>query len=204
MRFGTCSFCIQTVKQTLSLRGKSMNMIQKILYAGAASAALFAVAPASAATVSDKKLTFVDANSGFYGADILGAGLFEAAFEFAVPSSGSAGVSFTSISFTTQNAIKNLVVSLNGVSYPISEMGTAGVFSHKFGLFSQNVGSGTQMLRVSGEAVNPVSSSFGGSINFIAAVPEPASWALMIGGFGLVGGAMRRRAKQINVSVAYA
>jgi len=28
-----------------------------------------------------------------------------------------------------------------------------------------------------------------------AAVPEPASWAMMIGGFGLVGGAMRRRTR---------
>ncbi|XHR99425.1 hypothetical protein ACFB49_10210 [Sphingomonas sp. DBB INV C78] len=28
-----------------------------------------------------------------------------------------------------------------------------------------------------------------------AAVPEPATWAMMISGFGLVGGAMRRRAK---------
>nr|WP_084192404.1 PEPxxWA-CTERM sorting domain-containing protein [Parasphingorhabdus marina] len=27
------------------------------------------------------------------------------------------------------------------------------------------------------------------------AVPEPATWAMMIGGFGLVGGAMRRRKK---------
>ncbi len=33
------------------------------------------------------------------------------------------------------------------------------------------------------------------------AVPEPASWALMIAGFGLVGGAMRRRQR---VSVSYA
>lgn len=35
-----------------------------------------------------------------------------------------------------------------------------------------------------------------GSFNFevAAAVPEPASWALMISGFGLVGAAMRRRA----------
>jgi len=31
-------------------------------------------------------------------------------------------------------------------------------------------------------------------------VPEPASWALMLGGFGLVGGAMRRR----RTSVAFA
>lgn len=29
----------------------------------------------------------------------------------------------------------------------------------------------------------------------VAAVPEPASWAMMIGGFGLVGGTMRRRQK---------
>lgn len=32
----------------------------------------------------------------------------------------------------------------------------------------------------------------------IAAVPEPATWALMIGGFGLVGGAMRRRTKAMT------
>ena len=28
----------------------------------------------------------------------------------------------------------------------------------------------------------------------VGAVPEPATWAMMIGGFGLVGAAMRRRA----------
>lgn len=33
-----------------------------------------------------------------------------------------------------------------------------------------------------------------------AAVPEPATWAMMIGGFGLVGGAMRRR--QVRVVFA--
>jgi hypothetical protein len=31
----------------------------------------------------------------------------------------------------------------------------------------------------------------------VAAVPEPASWAMMISGFGLVGGAMRRRPAKV-------
>lgn len=34
----------------------------------------------------------------------------------------------------------------------------------------------------------------------VAAVPEPASWALMIVGFGMVGGAMRRRKPSVSVS----
>ncbi len=36
----------------------------------------------------------------------------------------------------------------------------------------------------------------------VAAVPEPASWAMMIGGFGMVGGAMRRR--KLSAKVTYA
>lgn len=36
-----------------------------------------------------------------------------------------------------------------------------------------------------------------------AAVPEPASWALMIGGFGMVGGAIRRR-RAVRLHAAFA
>ncbi len=40
--------------------------------------------------------------------------------------------------------------------------------------------------------------------NFAAgAVPEPAAWAMMIGGFGMVGGAMRRR-RSISTKVSFA
>ena len=35
----------------------------------------------------------------------------------------------------------------------------------------------------------------------LAAIPEPQSWALMIAGFGMIGGALRRRATGINSSV---
>jgi hypothetical protein len=35
------------------------------------------------------------------------------------------------------------------------------------------------------------------SISLTSAVPEPASWALMIGGFGMVGGALRSRRRSV-------
>ena len=38
--------------------------------------------------------------------------------------------------------------------------------------------------------------------NAIGAVPEPATWAFMIAGFGFIGGAMRRRRNSVSVSYA--
>ncbi|MET0309566.1 MAG: PEPxxWA-CTERM sorting domain-containing protein [Sphingomonas sp.] len=53
-------------------------------------------------------------------------------------------------------------------------------------------------------AVDNIAFDFGGknqgSFNFeVAGVPEPAAWGMMIGGFGLVGGALRRR-KQVTAA----
>ncbi|WP_380874704.1 hypothetical protein ACFB49_00770 [Sphingomonas sp. DBB INV C78] len=48
------------------------------------------------------------------------------------------------------------------------------------------------------------SESLGGYVDNITltAVPEPASWAMMIAGFGMVGGAMRRRTVRASVRFA--
>ena len=43
----------------------------------------------------------------------------------------------------------------------------------------------------------------GGNLNETSAVPEPASWAMMIGGFGIVGAALRRR-RSVATRIAYA
>jgi hypothetical protein len=40
--------------------------------------------------------------------------------------------------------------------------------------------------------------------NPVGAVPEPATWAMMIGGFGMVGGAMRRRRASTRTTVSFA
>jgi hypothetical protein len=46
-----------------------------------------------------------------------------------------------------------------------------------------------------GDASSP--RAFNGALSYAAVVPEPASWALMIAGFGLVGAAMRRRSVRV-------
>lgn len=53
-------------------------------------------------------------------------------------------------------------------------------------------GSGIKSVRAYWDEINR--SDNGGLDNLVfAAVPEPATWAMMIAGFGLIGGAMRRR-----------
>ncbi|MBS0504308.1 MAG: PEP-CTERM sorting domain-containing protein [Proteobacteria bacterium] len=64
--------------------------------------------------------------------------------------------------------------------------------------------------------MDPTRSGFNGAITFLnptaldliafdaigydVAVPEPATWAMMIAGFGFVGAAMRRRRRTVQVS----
>ena len=49
-----------------------------------------------------------------------------------------------------------------------------------------------------GDAANATDLSDLFKPNAIAGVPEPASWAMMLGGFGLLGGAMRRRRASVR------
>ncbi|MBO9712833.1 PEPxxWA-CTERM sorting domain-containing protein [Sphingomonas sp.] len=51
--------------------------------------------------------------------------------------------------------------------------------------------------------LTPVGPSGGSGGSGVGAVPEPATWAMMLGGFGIVGFAMRRRHKP-RTSVTYA
>lgn len=61
--------------------------------------------------------------------------------------------------------------------------GTSGLLAFKTSDNSADNDSGLDHVRIIGEQA--------------AAVPEPASWAMMLGGFGLVGGAMRSRRKAV-------
>jgi hypothetical protein len=77
---------------------------------------------------------------------------------------------------------------------------------------NQQLAAGTYSLMVTGLAENVGTGgnergTYDGSLTFSAvnsAVPEPATWAMMLGGFGLVGGAMRSARRRRGGKVAYA
>lgn len=81
--------------------------------------------------------------------------------------------------------------AIDRVAFDISGGSNQGFFTINNGFYRVNQisGAGTFVGNLGVEGVTGITAG---------AVPEPASWALMIGGFGLVGAAMRRRAVAAN------
>jgi hypothetical protein len=112
-----------------------------------------------------------------------------------------------SVNFAFSGPVSNLSFkfnnfgSENGSNYVAS--GSSGVIStalvDSFNSYSSVFVTGNGITNLSINNNNNDSWLFGiGSITFSAgAVPEPASWAMMIAGFGLVGATMRRRRQAV-------
>ena len=62
-----------------------------------------------------------------------------------------------------------------------------------------SISNGGKTLNYNWNASNP-----GDHIRVLTAVPEPATWAMMIMGFGLIGGALRSRKANVTTRVRYA
>ena len=119
-------------------------------------------------------------------------GKFTDTFDFSLPT-GNVGSSVTSSD--TKNNLVFTGITFNGVNGMIGPT-PAGLPSA--GITDQFVtAGGKQELIITGSGLP--AASFGGTVNFspLAAVPEPASWALMIIGFGSAGALMRRRRQML-------
>ena len=120
----------------------------------------------------------------------------------------------------------NAAVAISGTAFTATATGLFfdfGASGNQYALFQNpSIGSGKNDFCLqtagcfdfsgAGENVD-VSSTFPGQVNRLrgnvqigavqsGAVPEPATWAMMIGGFGAIGGAMRYRRRKVAVSFA--
>lgn len=155
-----------------------------------AAATAFVAAPASAATTINLAPIggslvglFGNLNPSGTGTDI---------YNFTVPSNGDVFGEILSIGLRiTLTNLDFTSVTLNGVNFDIN---STGIIEDR--TISLPVSAGLQTLSVSYRNAQRFS-SYGGIITFapsaVGAVPEPATWGLMILGFGGVAGAMRYR-----------
>lgn len=132
--------------------------------------------------------------SGSFAATVTGSGEFSALFDFLVPSSGIASIAGVTILSDPESNITFTSGLLDGtVPFTITN-GSTDIAS----LFMQNISGGTHTFQLNGVLSSTGESGvggIGGNISYsLGAVPEPATWALFILGFGAVGGAMRSQA----------
>lgn len=109
-----------------------------------------------------------------------------AAIDSVTLDTSSRSVDFTSAYLT--DGVTNYALSL---LYSVGSL-------ESWGLNDTVLGPGTYELVINGN--NNGTGSLGGTITIQQAVPEPATWAMMLLGFGAVGFALRRRRKAALVS----
>ncbi|MES2118521.1 MAG: FxDxF family PEP-CTERM protein [Pseudomonadota bacterium] len=122
-----------------------------------------------------------------FGADHNYAGAFTDTFTFnpdVGPSIANAVIQ--TLSLFGNNNINFTGAALNGNALTLSPTG-----AYEWGMLDPVAVSGTLVLTVMGNTITP-SASYSGDIN-VAAVPEPASYGMLLAGLGIVGFLARRR-----------
>ena len=162
------------------------------VFATALAAATFAVsAPAMAAVPMNIELkqTASGDYKGTFDQDVNTIGDFTDNYEFKVPTAGLVGASVVTLTFDGSLTLTS--VFLNNVKLTVEKL-TSGQYAATTSLGGISSITNPQKLVISGNAAT-TGGSYTGNVTFKSAVPEPATWALMILGFGVVGYAMRRR-----------
>lgn len=141
----------------------------------------------------------ISANIGNSG---IAAGTFQDIFQFTIPQTGVGSGSLstsTSIPFsTTDTDITSVLVNGLAATKTLSADG----LSEFFNISNVPITSGV-LNRIIVNGLSRGNGSYGGNATFTPApIPEPAAWAMMIAGFGLIGVALRARRTSTRVSFA--
>lgn len=164
--------------------------MKKFALAAALATAAVAAAPAAYAA----PMVFFDSttNTGVFLNNAVTDGPIDDIFEFDFFGSGIGTADITSITFEIANAITLTSVTFNNTPFTLTETVDADGKRTTGYVFDVPVVSGKQRLEVKGTSTG--NNTYTGNIKIkVSPVPEPATWALMIVGFGMVGSTLRRR-----------
>lgn len=182
-----------------------------ILATLATATALAAAAPAAATTFPVGSANFTatpgpnGTYSGSFGNSGIAAGAFTDLFTFTLPTDGigSGSVTTSASIFQSPNDLDLTSVFINGTMAGLTKLSN-GLFEVAF---TNNVAiTGGRLNTITVNGVSRGGGAYGGQLSFIpavAAVPEPAAWAMMILGMGVVGFALRRQ-KKVRTTVTFA
>lgn len=158
------------------------------LTCAAVAAVAFSAMPAAAVT----PITLTD-GAGTFGAVVASNGMFTHEYSFTTGSLGNASGSVT----TTINGLRD--IDFTSILLDSFEF-TQTLFDPQQETWKVTIPgltAGPHTLTIKGNAFNVGPGrgvAYGGELS-IAAIPEPATWAMMIAGFGLVGASVRRSRK---------
>jgi hypothetical protein len=113
-------------------------------------------------------------------------------FVFTIPQNGLGSGNFSTSFTIASNKFTLTNILFNGTSY----FGQVAVGPHGYSLSIDNALAITANVQNTLEIVGKVKgiNGYSGNLTFATTdVPEASTWAMMLGGFGLVGGAMRRK-----------
>lgn len=185
-------------------------MIRKIIALALAVAAPLSLVPAAAQaqtyfTAADMNISAAPDGSisASFGQSGIVAGMFEHIYQFVLPidgvASGTVSTSAVSLGGAADLDLTSVFlngVELTGITGALNEFVFANSVPITAGVVNEIVITG--LSRGNG--------SYGGQGVFVplAAVPEPAVWAMMIGGFGFAGLSVRRRIRTTTTAAAAA
>lgn len=177
-----------------------MHVTKTLIAAAIFAAGIGATSQASATVTIPVPLTSAPGlYTAHYGATV--SGIFNDIFTFSLPRKGAKGsFTLTSSSIIASSVITGLTGYLDTAtnSFSISQFGLS-PYTFDFGrLSTSTLAAGAHKIVISGRTGT---ASVAGTITIAAsAVPEPATWAMMIGGIGVAGGAMRRRRARVTMT----